>query len=78
MLRELNNITLPIGPSALRTKCRTARFQANAAPWRLAHRDSDLTKEAEDVPGGHTPPTLSPSTAGPLGVTSSCTMKLTL
>jgi hypothetical protein len=67
MLRELYNITLPVGPSALRTKCRTARCQANAAPWRLAHRDSYLAKEACVVPGGHTPPTLSPLTAGPLG-----------
>ena len=66
MHREINNISLPERLSALRTKCRAARDQANAAPWRLAHRDSYLAKEVSEVPGGHTPPTLSPYTAGPL------------
>ena len=46
----------------------TRHANANAAPWWLAHRDSDLSKEVGEVPGGHTPPTLSPYTAGPLGV----------
>jgi hypothetical protein len=40
--------------------------RANAAPWWLAHRDSYLSKEVGEVPGGHTPPTLSTYTAGPL------------
>jgi hypothetical protein len=45
---------------------KTRHSLANAAPWWLAHRDSFLSKEVGDVPGGHTPPTLSPYTAVPL------------
>jgi hypothetical protein len=49
---------------------KTRHAKANAAPWWLAHRDSFLAKEAGEVPGGHTPPTLSPYTAGPLGLSN--------
>jgi len=46
----------------------TRHANANAAPWWLAHRDSEVAKEVGEVPGGHKPPTLSPYTAGPLGL----------
>jgi hypothetical protein len=64
---EIKIITLPVRRGARRTKSRAAHCFANAVPCRLAHRDNFLSKEVGEVPGVHTPPTLSPFTAGPLG-----------
>lgn len=78
MHSECKNIALPVSPGARRTKRRTARYLANAAPCRLAHRDNYSAKEVWEVPGVHTPPTLSPSTAGPLGGIVADTAQLSL
>ncbi len=45
---------------------------AKIAPWRLARRDRFVAKVPGLEPDGLTPPTFTPSTAGPLALTNRC------